>query len=66
LIEQLSPAEQKEVLQYLLLKPWSSWLELTRDAPDKAQQAASERGKNWGIMTEDEQESFIDELVHEA
>ncbi len=66
LIDQLSPAEQDEILKHLLLKPWSNWLELTNDAPDKARQVASERGKNWDIMTEDEQENFIDELVHEA
>jgi hypothetical protein len=34
LIDQLSPTEQNEILKHLLLKPWSSWLELTNDAPD--------------------------------
>jgi hypothetical protein len=66
LIDQLSSSEQQEILQYLLLKPWASWLELTHDAPDKARQIAAERGKNWDIMTEEEKENFIDELVHEA
>ncbi|MEY2978439.1 MAG: hypothetical protein ACO3NK_17005 [Prochlorotrichaceae cyanobacterium] len=66
LLEQLSWTEQQEVLQYLLLKPWASWLELTHDASDKARQAAADRGKNWDEMSEDERETFIDDLVHEA
>ena len=52
--------------QYLLSKPWASWLELTHDAPDKARQVAAERGKNWDVMSDEEREAFIDELVHEA
>jgi hypothetical protein len=66
LIDQLSPTEQKEVLQFLLLKPWASWLDLTKDAPDKVRQVATERGKDWDKMNEDEKESFIDDLLHEA
>jgi hypothetical protein len=66
LLEQLSSSEQQEILQYLLLKPWASWLELTHNASDKVRQVATERGKNWDLMSEEEKELFIDELVHEA
>lgn len=66
LIDQLSPTEQKEILQFLLLKPWASWLKLTETAPDKVRQVAFERGKDWDNMSEDEKESFIDDLLHEA
>lgn len=50
----------------LLLKPWASWLELTHNASDKARQVAAEHGNNWDVMSEEEKEFFIDELVHKA
>ncbi|AFY75451.1 hypothetical protein Syn7502_03624 (plasmid) [Synechococcus sp. PCC 7502] len=66
LVQQLTPSQQEDILKYLLLQPWTSWLNLTQDAPDKARQAAAERGQNWDTMTEAEREQFIDDLLHEA
>ncbi len=66
LVKELPPKKQEELLKILLTQPWSSWANLTQDAPEKARQAAAQRGKNWDTMTEAQREEFIDELLHEA
>jgi len=65
LAKELPDPKKQELLKLLLMQPWESWAKLTHDSPEKARQAAAQRGKNWDAMTEDEQEEFIDELLHE-
>jgi hypothetical protein len=65
LVKELSETKKHKLLKILLMPPWESWAKLTHDGPEKARQAAQERGKNWDAMTEDEREEFIDELLHE-
>ena len=65
LAEKLPDRKKQQLLKLLLMQPWESWAKLTHDSPDKARQAAAQRGKNWDAMTEDEREEFIDELLHE-
>jgi hypothetical protein len=65
LIKQLSSEQQIEVFRFLLLQKWERWESLSSYGSDKAKIVAQERGYNWDIMTEDEREAFIDEVVHE-
>ena len=65
LVKELSETKKQKLLKILLMQPWESWAKSTHDSPEKARQAAQERGKNWDAMTEDEREEFIDELLHE-
>ncbi|MGK7949683.1 MAG: hypothetical protein AB4368_13045 [Xenococcaceae cyanobacterium] len=44
---------------------WEQWQLLSQYGSDKVRLAAQERGYDWDKMTEDEQEAFIDEIVHE-
>lgn len=66
LVTELPQNKQEELLKILLTQPWASWGNLTQDAPEKARQAAAERGRDWDAMTEEKREEFIDELLHEA
>ena len=65
LVKQLSPEHKRVVL-----------LALAEGAPDQGEarleyaeaqlrRRCAERGLSWDIMTEDEREAFIDDLVHE-
>jgi hypothetical protein len=65
LVKELSETQKQKLLKILLMQLWESWAKLTHDSPEKARQAAQERGKNWDAMTEDEREEFIDELLQE-
>jgi hypothetical protein len=65
LAQKLPDRKKHELLKLLLMQPWESWAKLTHDGPEKARQAAAQRGKDWDGMTEDEREDFIDELLHE-
>jgi hypothetical protein len=65
LVKQLPAEQQIEVFRFLLLQQWGQWESLSRYGADRARLVAQERGKDWDVMTEDERETFIDEVVHE-
>ena len=65
LVKQLPTEQQIEVFRFLLLQQWGQWESLSRYGADRARLVAQERGKDWDVMTEDERETFIDEVVHE-
>lgn len=65
LVKQLPRTQKEELLKILLTQPWDSWEELTHDSTDKARYTAAKRGRDWDLMTEDEREIFIDEILHE-
>ena len=65
LVKQLSNEQQLELFRFLLLQHWKQWEHLSNYGADKVRLAARERGYNWETMTEQEQETFIDEVVHE-
>jgi hypothetical protein len=65
LVKQLPAEQQIEVFRFLLLQQWGQWESLSRYGADRARLVAQERGKDWDVMTEDEREAFIDEVVHE-
>jgi len=65
LVKQLSVEQQIEVFRFLLLQQWSKWESLSRYGTNKVRLIAQERGYDWDTMSEEERESFIDEVVHE-
>ena len=65
LLKQLSEEQRKALFEYLLIKQWPVWAELSRKGQEGARKAARERGKDWDSMSEEEQEDFINDLVHE-
>ena len=65
LVKQLPRDRQATLVRSLLTKQWPEWDELTRIGEERIRIVAAERGRNWDIMTEDERESFVDDLVHE-
>ncbi len=65
LVKQLPGEQQAEIFKFLLVQQWEKWQLLSEYGSDKVRLAAQERGYDWDKMTEDEQEAFIDEIVHE-
>ena len=64
LVEQLPVEQQMEVFRFLLLQQWGEWESLWRYGVDKARLVAQERGLNWDVMTEEDREALIDDVVH--
>jgi hypothetical protein len=65
LVKQLPVEQQAEIFRFLLVQQWGQWELLSQYGSDKVRLAARERGYDWDRMTEEEQEAFIDEVVHE-
>ncbi|MBD2232549.1 hypothetical protein [Phormidium tenue] len=65
LVKQLPPQQQAEVFKYLILQQWSTWDSLSNYGTEKVRIVAQERGLNWDAMTEEERETFIDDVLHE-
>ena len=65
LVKQLPVEQQVEVFKFLLLQQWGTWESLSRYGADKVRLIAQERGYNWDTMSEEDRESFIDDVVHE-
>jgi hypothetical protein len=65
LVQQLPAIQQVELFRFLLHQQWGEWESLSQYGHHQAKFVAQERGYQWGNMTEDERESFIDDLVHE-
>ncbi|MGM3304562.1 hypothetical protein ACSQ6I_00995 [Anabaena sp. WFMT] len=65
LVKQLPP-ESKRVVLLALAKESESKRESRMEYAEKQlHNLCAERGLNWDTMSEDEHESFIDDLVHE-
>ena len=65
LVKQLPAPKQAEVLKSLLTQQWPEWEALSRLGEERIRIVATQRGRNWDTMTEDEREAFVDDLVHE-
>jgi hypothetical protein len=65
LVKQLPVAQQVEVFRFLLLQQWTGWESLSHYGADKARMVAQERGRDWNVMTEEDREALIDDIVHE-
>jgi hypothetical protein len=60
------PVEQQvEIFRFLLQKQWSQWESLSCYSADKVRLITQEYGYDWDAMSEEERESFINDLVHE-
>ncbi|NCR58113.1 MAG: hypothetical protein GPJ01_10035 [Microcystis aeruginosa LL13-06] len=66
LVKQLPEAQQQEVFRFLIQRQWGNMESITDYGSQQAKIVAAERGYNWDTMTEEEKETFIDEIVHEA
>lgn len=65
LVKQLPVGQQVEVFRFLLLQQWGKWESLSRYGAEKARLVSQERGLEWDGMSEEERETFIDDVVHE-
>jgi hypothetical protein len=65
LVTQLPEEQQQRLLQFLLTRPWSSWIALSQEGAAGARAAAAQRGRDWDAMSEEEREAFIDDVLHE-
>lgn len=64
-VKKLTAEQQIEVFRFLLLQQWEQWESLSRYGAERVRLVAQERGQDWDTMTEDERETFIDEVLHE-
>ena len=65
IVKQLSPERQQSLFDFLLMNQWDSWVELSEYGQERVRRIASSRGRDWGAMSQEEREGFVDELVHE-
>jgi hypothetical protein len=65
LVRQLPPAQQRRVLQTLLTEQWATWANLSRAGEERIRAVAAQRGRDWTLMSEDEREAFVGDLLHE-
>jgi hypothetical protein len=65
LVKQLPSDQQEQLLNYLLLRRWGSWTNVSQANEEGVRAAARLRGRNWDTMSEQERELFIDDVVHE-
>ena len=65
LIDQLSSDQQTQLLQKLFQKQQTKWRFFAEKGQIEIRKIAQEKNRNWETMTEDEQEDFINDLIHE-
>lgn len=65
LVKQLPHQQQLDLFQFLLLQEWGQWESLSRYGVEKVRLVAQERGFDWDLMTEEERDNLIDDILHE-
>ncbi|MFM2062324.1 MAG: hypothetical protein RLZZ507_1994 [Cyanobacteriota bacterium] len=65
LVKQLPPESKRVVLLELAKESKNERESRMEYAENQLRNLCTERGLNWDTMSEDERESFIDDLVHE-
>ena len=65
LVKQLPQQQQLDLFQFLLLQQWEQWESLSRYGIEKVRLLARERGFDWDLMTEEQRDDFIDNILHE-
>jgi hypothetical protein len=65
LVKQLPPDRQRAALLALAAGAGQRRQERIMYAEEQLRRVSTERGLNWDTMSEDERETFIDDLVHE-
>lgn len=66
LVKQLPPNRQREALLALAGGTPESRDERMKYAESQLRRLCSERGLNWDRMSEEQRDSFVDDLVHEG
>jgi hypothetical protein len=65
LVNQLSNEKQLRLYQVLIKKRRDRWIELSNIGQAGTRRAASDRRVDWDLLTEDERDDFVNDLVHE-
>ena len=65
LVKQLPQDRQSKLVRSLLAQQWPEWDELQRFGEARIRIVADQRGRDWDKMSDEERESFVDDLVHE-
>ncbi|MBD2253532.1 hypothetical protein [Nostoc parmelioides] len=66
LVKQLAVPEQRMILQAIKAEQDAWWQSRLDDGELQMRSLSASRGLNWDIMTEQEREYFIDDLMHES
>lgn len=66
LVKQLPPEGKQAVLNALGSEGELWWQITLAQGEDQLRRLSAERGLNWDDMSEEERESFVDNLLHEA
>ena len=65
LVEQLPPERKREVLLTLAASARTGQQARMDHAEAELRRLCAERGRDWNSMSEEERETFVDDLVHE-
>ena len=65
LVKQLPHNRQANLMCSLLMQQWPEWDRLQRIGEERIRIVAAQRGRDWDQMSNEERESFVDDLVHE-
>jgi hypothetical protein len=65
LVKQLPPDRKREALMALAASAAARREERLQYAEAQLRRLSAERGQDWDKMSEDERESFLDDLIHE-
>ena len=66
LVKQLPPESKQAVLNALGSEGELWWQITLAQGEERLRDLCAEHGLNWDAMSEDERESFVDNLLHEA
>lgn len=66
LIQQLAPAQKREVVLLLVSKTKAARAARQQQGEMRLREFAQERGLSWDSMDEEQKELLIDDIVHEA
>lgn len=65
LVEQLPPQGKRAVWDVLSTEREAWWEETLMQGEQRLRRLCAERGLDWDSMSEDERETFVDNLLHE-
>jgi hypothetical protein len=65
LVKQLAISEQRMILQAIKAEQDNWWHNRLDQGELQMRSLSTTRGLNWDIMTEQEREEFIDDILHE-
>lgn len=65
LVRQLPPADRKAVLLAVASETKASMAELMEAAERELRRIAKQHGLNWDLLSDDERQMLVDDLIHE-